>query len=135
MFDINFIPAIPEIIVLFMTCLTLLVGVFFKNKKLSDFPYYLAQLTMIIITFITARQFGLEPTIALSGSFILDNFAILLKVMIYVCGFFAFLYSRQYLHEKHLPITEFYVLGLFSILGMMILVSAYNLLTLFLGLE
>lgn len=133
--SINFMPAVAEIFILIMGSLTLLAGVFVKNEKLSDITYYLVQLTLIIATILSIMQFGGPKVLTLSDSFIQDNFAILLKVVIYICGFFAFIYSRQYLREKNIPFNEFYILGLFSILGMIILVSSYNFLTLFLGLE
>lgn len=133
--SINFMPAVAEIFILIMGSLTLLVGVFVKNKKLADITYYLVQLTLIIATVLSVMQFGRPTVVTLSDSFIQDNFAVLLKVVIYICGFFSFLYSRQYLREKRIPFNEFYILGLFSILGMIILVSANNFLTLFLGLE
>lgn len=131
----NFMPALAEIFVLIMACLTLLVGVFIKKKKLENVPYYLVQLTLVVVSVITILQFNLPRMIVFDGFFIRDNFSVLLKVMIYVAGFLSFLYSRQYLREKHIPFNEFYILGLFSILGMMILVSAYNFLTIFLGIE
>lgn len=133
--NINFMPAIAEIFVLVMGCLTLLVGAFVKHNKLRDLTYYLVQFTLVVATVLSIRQFGQPSVITLGNSFIQDDFALLLKIVIYICGFFAFIYSRQYLREKRMPFNEFYVLALFSILGMMILVSAYNFLTLFLGLE
>ena len=47
----------------------------------------------------------------------------------------AFLYSRDYLRANDLHKGEFYVLGLFGLLGMMIMISANSLLTMYLGLE
>jgi len=47
----------------------------------------------------------------------------------------VFLYSRDYLKERGLFKGEFYVLGLFAVLGMMVMVSAHSFLTLYLGLE
>lgn len=132
---LNLIPAAAEIVVLVMACLTLLVGVFITNQKWRDVPYYLSQLTLLIAIAISVRQFGLPPVVTLNGFFLQDNFSVLLKVIIYISGVFTFLYSRQYLREKNIPFNEFYVLGLFSILGMMILISSYNFLSLFLGLE
>jgi NADH-quinone oxidoreductase subunit N len=131
----SIMPALPEIIILIMACITLLLGVFIKHKRFRALPYILAQITMIVVTILTVRQFGHPTVIALNGDFILDNFAVLLKVMIYISGFFTFLYSRQYLWENHIPYNEFYVLALLSILGMMILVSANSFLIVFLGLE
>jgi NADH-quinone oxidoreductase subunit N len=131
----NFEPVIPEIFLLIMGCLTLLVGVFVKGQKFKNITYLLVQLSLIVVTLLTLPHFGKQPVIALNGFFIMDNLAVLLKITIYVSGFFAFLYSRVYLRTKNIPVNEYYVLGLFSILGMMILVSSYNFLSLFLGLE
>ena len=125
-------PAIPEIVVLIMACITLLTGVFTRIRILS---YLLAQLTLIIVAILTYQQFGGPTEITFSGSFILDKVAIILKLSIYVATFLTFAYSRHYVKEKGMPETEYYVLGLFSVLGMMVLVSAYSFLTLFLGLE
>jgi NADH-quinone oxidoreductase subunit N len=131
----NFSVVLPEIIVLSMTCIILLVGVYIKNKKYQDIPLLLAELTLVIAAVVSLRQFGQAAVVTFNGFFIQDNFSVLLKVIIYACGFFTFLYSRQYLREKHISSHAFYTLGLFSLLGMMILVSAFNFLSLFLGLE
>ncbi len=128
-------PASAEIFVLIMTCINLLVGVLIKNNKLSNASYYLAQITMVIAAVLSILKFNQPNYLAFSGFFIQDKAAVLLKVMVYVSGFLTFLYSRQYLREKKIPFNEFYILGLFSILGMMILISSYNFLSLFLGLE
>src|SRR5690606_21699337 len=53
----------------------------------------------------------------------------------YVIVALVFLYSRDYLERNGLYKGEFFVLGLFGLLGLMILVSGNNLLVLYLGLE
>ena len=47
----------------------------------------------------------------------------------------VFLYSRDYIKARDINKGEYYVLGLFGMLGMMIMVSAHSLLTIYLGLE
>jgi NADH-quinone oxidoreductase subunit N len=47
----------------------------------------------------------------------------------------AFLYARDYLRANDLNKGEYYLLGLFGLLGMMIMISANSLLTMYLGLE
>jgi len=47
----------------------------------------------------------------------------------------VFFYSYDYLKEHELIRGEYFVLGLFAVLGMMVLVSAHSMLTLYLGLE
>lgn len=133
----NLMPIIPEIFVLVMALITLLVSLFLQ--KMRNLSYYLAQLTLVVAAWITASLFiGVDLTHALSafhGSFVLDHMASALKLFVYVSIFFVFIYSREYNIERKIRSNEFYVLGLLSVLGMMILISSHSFLTLFLGVE
>lgn len=132
----NFIPAIPEMFMLFMTLVILMTGVFLR--KYPQIPYYLAQGTLIVIIWITWRvfaHFNFSATFAFNHLFVIDRLSVYLKLFIYLSVFFTFVYAREYNNERKIPATEFYSLGLLSVLGMTILVSSYNFLTLFLGLE
>lgn len=134
----DFIPAIPEIFVLLMACVTLMAGLFFE-KRLKNISYYLVQSTLILVGWLTWHVFALHgfhmKIFAFNSTFVLDKLAVVLKLFIYLSAFLTFLYSRQYNEDRFIPANEFYVLGLLSVLGMMVLVSAHNLLTIFLGLE
>lgn len=133
----NLIPALPEVWVLFMSLLTLMVGVFVSKHR--QLPYYLAQVTLVVAAaltwFVFTKSDASQAVITLNNGFILDRLACILKMFIYVAAFFTFIYSGHYNRDRNVQALEFYVLGLLSTLGMMILVSAYNLLPLFLGLE
>lgn len=132
----NFIPATPEMFVLFMALVILMAGVFLR--KYTQIPYYLAEITLIITVWITWHafaHFNFSTTFAFDHLFIMDCLSVYLKLFIYLSVFFTFIYACEYNNERKIPATEFYTLGLLSLLGMMILVSSYNLLTLFLGLE
>lgn len=130
----NFTPAIPELFMLGMTCLTLLADLF-AGKFRAIMTYGLVQLALMGSALLTIVFFPQSFTLTFSGSFVLDPLACLLKLFIYITSFFTFLYSRDYVLKREIPYGDYYVLGLFSVLGMMVLVSAYSLLTLFLGLE
>jgi NADH-quinone oxidoreductase subunit N len=56
-------------------------------------------------------------------------------VFVFLVTAMVFIYSRDYLRERDLYHGEFYVLGLFAVLGMMIMISAHSFLTIYLGLE
>jgi NADH-quinone oxidoreductase subunit N len=58
-----------------------------------------------------------------------------LKAFILLTTYFVFFYSKIYLRARNLFKGEYFVLGLFAVLGMMVLVSAHSLLTVYLGLE
>jgi NADH-quinone oxidoreductase subunit N len=76
-----------------------------------------------------------EQVIAFSGSYVADPAGGVLKMFAYVVVGIVFLYSRDYLERTGLMKGEFFVLGLFGLLGIMIMISAHSLLTLYLGLE
>ena len=69
------------------------------------------------------------------GHYIKDAMGDLLKLFIYLTCAAVFLYSRDYLRRRDLFKGEYYVLGLFGVLGMMVMVSAHSLLSVYLGLE
>lgn len=133
----NLIPALPEIFVLFMALVILMVGIFFV--RYSQIPYYLAQITLVVIFWLTWRVFPVsefsERIFTFHCLFVLDYLSVYLKLFIYLSVFFTFLYAREYNQERKISATEFYVLGLLSLLGMMVLVSSHNLIMVFLGLE
>jgi NADH-quinone oxidoreductase subunit N len=68
-------------------------------------------------------------------SFVLDDLASVFKVFMMAAAMVAMVYSRHYLLQHALLKGEYFVLVMLSILGMMVMVSGYSLLTLYLGLE
>lgn len=130
----NFITVLPEIAILVFACLALLTHLFFESNYKKG-AYHLTLLGLIIAAVLTLSQLGGHSEVSFSGLFIDDDIARLLKLFIYFSVFGAFVYSRGYLITRKIPEGEYYVLGLFSTLGMMILVSAHSLITIYLGLE
>jgi len=130
----NFVPAIPEMFVLGMTCLVLLVDLFLSERT-RVVTYLLAQATLVGGFLLTLGLYPMGRVVTFDGTFITDPLAVVLKAAVFIAAFLAFLYSRDYLAERNLFRGEFFLLGLFGVLGMMILVSAHSLLTVYLGLE
>ncbi len=130
----DFAPAAPEIFVLAMACTVLIVDLFLTEKN-RVITYLLSQTTLLGAAVLTVSLHSAAPQVTFSGTFISDSLADVLKVFIYLITAVVFLYSREYLIARKLFKGEFFVLGLFAVLGMMILVSGYNMLTLYLGLE
>jgi NADH-quinone oxidoreductase subunit N len=73
--------------------------------------------------------------VALGGLFELDRMAQVLKIVTLLAVAVVFVYSTDYLKRRSILRGEYYVLGLFATLGAMVLISAANLITLYLGLE
>jgi NADH-quinone oxidoreductase subunit N len=130
----NFMPALPEIFVLSMACLILLVDIFVSERS-RGVTYILSQATLIGAMALTIGSYTTETTVTFSDTFVRDAMGDVLKVFIYGAIFVVFLYAKDYLQSRNIKRGEFYVLGLFGTLGMMVLTSAHSLLTVYLGLE
>lgn len=131
----SFFPAIPEIFLLIMGCIALLIGISIKNTG-TKISYYLVQITLLLAAGLPLLFWGKPTIILFNGMFVLDKFAILIKAVIALVTVIVFVYSKDYVSERipHYQV-EYYILGLFAVLGMFVLVSAYNFITVFLGLE
>lgn len=126
--------AMPEFIILATACVVLLADLFL-TKTWARSTYYLSQFGLLIALAVTVQLLHAPSAITYSDMFLLLPSSSLLKIFIYLACLFAFLYARPYLEENEMPMGEYYTLGLFSLLGMMVMVSSQNLLPLFLGLE
>jgi NADH-quinone oxidoreductase subunit N len=130
----NIMSALPEIFVLSMACVILLVDLFLSDARRSV-SYWLTQLTLIGAAALTLKSLAGMPVYAFQHMFVADRLADVLKLAIYTATFFVFAYSREYLRLRGMFRGEFFVLGLFGVVGMMVMASASSFLTLYLGLE
>ncbi len=126
--------ALPELVVLAMACLVLVVDLYLDEKQ-RHVTYILSQLTLLAGFVITAVYYSTATEIGFHGHYVKDAMGDVLKLVIFVATATVFLYSRDYLKERGMFKGEYYVLGLLGVLGMMIMVSAHSLLTIYLGLE
>ena len=131
---VDMIPALPEIFVLSMTCLILVIDLFLSDDN-RIVSYLLTQATLLGATVLTVSLHSAGTQITFNNMFINDSMSDVLKVFIYLVSAVAFLYSREYLRQRQLFRGEYFVLGLFAVLGMMIMVSANSMLLIYLGLE
>ncbi len=132
--SLNIAIAIPEIFLMSMACLILVVDVYLPQSK-RNFTYVLSQLTLLITLVLILSSQVDGRALAFNELFVRDSMADVLKLFILIISFGVFVYSRGYLQDRKLFKGEFYVLGLFGVAGMMLMVSANNLLMLYLGLE
>ena len=130
----DFGPAMAEIVLLTMASLILIVDLFVpENRKEITFSLCLAALAAV--SAVTAFLTPAGTAVTFDGAFVLDPLARVLKLFTYSVVAVVFIYSREYLKERGSDKGEYYLLGLFATLGIMVLISAHNLLSLYLGLE
>jgi len=127
-------PVLPEISLLVMACAILLIDLFLKDSQ-RGITYGLTQISLIGAAVLTAWVASPEPQIVLNGSYVRDAMSDVLKVFLFLISLVTFVYSKDYLRRQGLFTGEYYVLGLFAVLGMSIMVSANSFLVVYLGLE
>lgn len=69
------------------------------------------------------------------GAFVVDNYSLILTALFLISGYVVILLSTNYIAEGDYHEGEYYILLLSSILGMMVMASARDLITIFLALE
>jgi len=126
-------PAMPEIVLLTLAAALLLIDAFLAESD-RYITYWLTQVTLVGTAVLTIFTIG-PSLVTFNGMFVADMLSQLLKVAILVTVAATLMMSRTYLELRGLLKGEFLTLALFGTLGMMVMASAHNFVTLFLGLE
>lgn len=126
--------ALPEMILLGTACVALLAGLFLGHR-FPNITFISAIVGLTLSGIVSFTFLGQFKEVILHGLFISDDAAQLMKLFICLSVLLSFIYSKNYIKERQMPSSDYYVLGLFSTIGMMTLVSAHSLLTIYLGLE
>jgi len=130
----DFVTAAPEIVLLGLICVVLIADLFIDDEhRMLTFWLAIAALFITACTIIATAPAGRIEIF--DGSYVSDSLSQILKISVTVFVTMAFLYARDYLRANDLHKGEYYVLGLFGLLGMMIMTSANSLLIMYLGLE
>lgn len=130
----NLTALLPEMFMLAATCAILLIDLFIKDDK-RTLTYILSQATLLVTFVLSLQSFGAPREVMFASMFVVDSLAVLLKLGIYIAMALVLMYSRDYINQREFHRGEYYILSLFATLGMMVMVSGYSFLTLYLGLE
>jgi NADH-quinone oxidoreductase subunit N len=127
------LPVLPELLLSVCAMLLLMIGAF-NGERATNTVVGLAIVFLICAgALIVLSPAGKVTTFG--GSFVLDDFARFLKLLTLVGSAVTLLLSIEFLQDKSRRMFEFAVLVLLSTVGMMILISAGDLIALYLGLE
>jgi NADH-quinone oxidoreductase subunit N len=105
-----------------------------KDKDVC-YAYSISQIGLMIALFFLIKNWNMDYKIVFNLQFIDDNLARILKLFSLIFMLIVFLYSEKYLRLHKSYNNEYFALCLFSLLGMMVLISSSNFLILYLGLE
>ncbi len=143
----DLIAITPELVLITISCLLLVISAFVKEMKgdperdvfhaprAASFVYFCSCLLLIGLGIAFLSRMVDLPYFAMAGLFQSDPIANLLKAGCCFALLISLIYSKQYLIDRGLFRPDFLVLTLFALLGQLVLISAANLLTLYLGLE
>ncbi|MEP6702139.1 MAG: NADH-quinone oxidoreductase subunit NuoN [Betaproteobacteria bacterium] len=132
--EFNLFPVLPEVFLLCAVSLLLIVDLFVGDDN-RHFTYWLTQLTLLVCAGITLATFRAAPMHTFSNMVVDDWMSDVLKFSSYVTVSLTLFYARDHLRDRGLFRGEFFALTLFSLLGVMVMISANTLLILYLGLE
>jgi NADH-quinone oxidoreductase subunit N len=131
---LDLLLAAPEMFLLGAACVVLLVDLYLSDR--SRWVTFALSLVALAGTSLVTTTFAFtERTVGWHGTYVADPLSTLLKVVAVGAVAVAFLYAYDYLRVRRLLKGEYFVLGLFALLGIMVLVSANSLVTLYLGVE
>jgi len=125
---------LPEFYLVAAACLLLLLDAFMKPEQ-RPVLHWLAIAVLAVAMYMVIGAAPPVPLSAFHGMFLRDGVATILKVFALLTTILVFVYSRPYLRDRKLFIGEFYTLMIFAVIGVMLLVSAGSLVTVYLGLE
>jgi NADH-quinone oxidoreductase subunit N len=132
---LNSLAAVPEIVLLVAACV-LLVGDLFVPDSRRNVTYVA---TLAILTLVGALCWLFLSagvvTYAFGGMYVTDPMASLLKLVAVIAVALVMVYSQSYARDRGIWKGELFSLSLFVLLGIMLMISANNLLVIYLGLE
>ncbi len=127
-------PAAAEIYLAAAACVVLLVDVFLPERRRS-WTFVLAMLALAGAAWVTSLVAVPARTVVMSGHFVSDPLATVLKLFTYATAAVVLLYSRDYLAQRGLMRGEYFVLALFAVMGIQVVISAGSLLSMYMGIE
>lgn len=130
----NIAIATPEIFLLSTICLILLLDLFLR-EDCRTVTYLLSIVALLATALLVYSTMDGQKIVGLNDTYVRDDLSGILKVSMLLLTALVFVYARKYLLDNKLWVSEFFVLGLFAVLGMMIMASANHLLVVYLGLE
>ena len=123
---------LPELILAIGALALLMVGAYAGERAT---PAINALAVLILAAAVVAVAFGGGDGAAFGGAFVVDTFSRFMKVVTLVASAIAIVMAQRFARAERFDRFEFPVLVLLATLGMLVMISANDLITLYLGLE
>lgn len=129
--------ATPEILLLILASAVLLIDAFSTSTQ-RHLTFTLSLVTLLVLTGASLWQWNANVQgSTFHGLYVVDSLSHFMKILSYIAVFVTLLYGRDYAEQRDMTTRggEVYSLTLFALLGQMVMISAGNLITVYLGVE
>ncbi|MCC5983584.1 MAG: NADH-quinone oxidoreductase subunit NuoN [Rhodobacteraceae bacterium] len=130
----DLIVALPEVVLALFAMAALMAGAYGGKDKLA-LPILWATAAVFVLMALVIGAGSYETRTAFGGLFIADAFAQFSKLIILISAAVVMVMGQNYLTARDLMRFEYPVLITLAVVGMMVMVSAGDLITLYMGLE
>ncbi|NQU62476.1 MAG: NADH-quinone oxidoreductase subunit NuoN [Rhodospirillales bacterium] len=136
----NIVPALPELFLAGVIMALLMFGVFQKagtealEVKSTRLISLLSVIALVLAMLLVSTLWG-GRLLTFQKMFISDTFAVYAKTLVLAGSALAIVLSHSFLERQHMARFEYSILIVFATLGMMMMISANDLISLYVGLE
>ena len=130
----NFLPLLPEIFLAVSAMVLLVLGAFQHAAYATREITWLSVLVLAIAAALVAAS-GFGRQVTLNDMFVTDGFAVFMKILVLAGSLLSIILSMRFNEKEQIARFEYPVLLLLATIGMMVMISANDLISLYLGLE
>ncbi len=130
----KYLVVMPEVALLIAASVILMISIF-AGRRSELFTFTLSMATLFGVVFLILLGIKQPDVVLFNEMYVYDDLAKFIKLLVCVTVVVIFVYARPYLMSRSHSRPEFYILGLFATLGMLVMASAQNFITIYLGLE
>jgi NADH-quinone oxidoreductase subunit N len=135
MATMNYLAALPEIVLLIATSVILVADLFVPDER-RNVTYVMSMLALAAVAAVILTFPGRGVVMyAFGGMYVTDPMTSVLKLFAVLAVGFMLVYAQGYARDRGIWKGELFTLTLFALLGIMLMISANNLLVIYLGLE
>ncbi len=129
----NTLAILPLVIVVLWATLLILIDLFIPRQR-KGWTVLLAAMGLVVALVAAMRQFG-QAQSAFNGMIMVDGFSHFLQILFLVSGLVTIALSYKYLKRLEIDRSEYYILMMYSVAGMMLMSMTADLIVVFLALE
>ena len=130
----DFMPALPEMFLAAAAMVLLMLGVFQRGVHVAREISWLGVIVLLVAIGLVAG-FGGERRVGLYGMFVADGFGVFMSVLVLLGAAFSIVMAMGFNEREGVARFEFPVLVVLATTGMLMMITANDLISLYIGLE